>query len=361
MYTLLKFLEQKSPQWALMHAFVSAIAIDIRLPGLLGIVLTITLLIFENYHLKEKSWKNLLGLITLYLTTSIFFIILFWPALWKNPFTNFIVFYKSMSHYHWSKDLLYMGQWFSPYHNSLPWHYLPVWIAISTPICTTLLFMTGIISFLNKPIAYTLDLRGNRFFIIALVWFFAPLLSIILLHSTLYNGWRHVFFIYPVLILIALKGFCWIKEKWGSLLITTAVAFNIATTTIFLIYSHPYQMLYFNQLAGKDLNEVKNNFSIDTLVVEFKEGLEYLLKTEPKRQLFILDNSYYLEPSLWTLSPEDQKRIYFVFEPLKAEFIFLNYIEDKKRYNNLGNKIYAKSINNFEVLSIYKMEKTFPF
>ena len=33
-----------------------------------------------------------------------------------------------------------------------------------------------------------------------------PILAVIMLNSTLYNGWRHMYFIYPGIIIITLLG-----------------------------------------------------------------------------------------------------------------------------------------------------------
>ena len=48
---------------------------------------------------------------------------------------------------------------------------------------------------------------------IYLILLFIPIIMVITLNSTLYNGWRHLYFIYPVFLLISIKGFDFLNAK----------------------------------------------------------------------------------------------------------------------------------------------------
>jgi hypothetical protein len=93
----------------------------------------------------------------------------------------------------------------------------------------------------------------------------APIILIITNSSTLYNGWRHVYFIFPPLVILAI-GFIYYTK-----IIFNKKKFLLKTLNVFLfiillnnitniIRLHPYQYMYFNFLFEKDANK---NFEID--------------------------------------------------------------------------------------------------
>ena len=76
----------KNPNYlnAGIHALFCAIAIDIRIIGLLFPVLTIGL--YLNMALREKHWKNYLIQASFFGLLTFVFVVAFWPYLWKDPF-----------------------------------------------------------------------------------------------------------------------------------------------------------------------------------------------------------------------------------------------------------------------------------
>ena len=103
--------------------------------------------------------------------------------------------------------MLYLGSFVSA--TTLPWHYVPVWIIITTPIVYTFGFLIGCITsgaaILKEPFMfYTNHQKRND--AIFLSWFFLPLVAVIVLKSVVYDSWRQLFFVYPAFLLISLKG-----------------------------------------------------------------------------------------------------------------------------------------------------------
>ena len=87
-----------------------------------------------------------------------------------------------------------------------------VWIAVTTPISYILLFILGLILFARRLIKRILKINENSIYndlwrgdkekvdVLFFLNFLVPLITIIVLHSSLYTGWRHIFFIYPSLV-----------------------------------------------------------------------------------------------------------------------------------------------------------------
>jgi len=155
---------------------------------------------------KSTKIKNLLISLLMYMFLLVFFTILFWPILWEGPVYHFVQAFNEMRRYPWNHPILYLGNYIKS--TVLPFHYIPVWLIITTPIFYTFNFFIGLFatikSLLKRPMFYSNHQKRND--LIFLLWFFIPLVAVISLKSVLYDGWRHMYFIYPAFLLISLKG-----------------------------------------------------------------------------------------------------------------------------------------------------------
>ena len=101
-----------------------------------------------------------------------------------------------------------MGEYISRFN--LPWFYVPLWILVTTPIPFIILFFTGVGQHLQLLLKEWTEKTVLDNFMLA--GFFVPILSVIFLGSTLYGGWRHMFFIYPFLAYFMIKGYIFSTE-----------------------------------------------------------------------------------------------------------------------------------------------------
>jgi hypothetical protein len=75
----------------------------------------------------------------------------------------------------------------------------------------------------------------------------------VVLRSTLYDGWRHLLFIYPPLVIVATAGWRHLLQIATPRLSMAVVAFlavGCAEPLLFIIMNHPNEAVYFNTLAG---------------------------------------------------------------------------------------------------------------
>ncbi|HQG89435.1 MAG TPA: hypothetical protein PKX80_07940, partial [Flexilinea sp.] len=122
-------------------AIVIALASNIRIVGFILLIVTCIYLIYAVL-IKEISKKEIFinGMIFVGINILLFFLLL--PASWGNPI-DFLI--KSLHHFsknYYESQELYLGKYVPSMH--LPWHYLPVWIFISTPIVYIVLFLIGV-------------------------------------------------------------------------------------------------------------------------------------------------------------------------------------------------------------------------
>ena len=188
-----------------------------------------------------------------------------------------------------------------------------------------------------------------------------PIIVVIFLNSTIYNGWRHLYFIYPCLLIFSVYGLDKIKikffknkEKFYNILILLFI-FQVCFV---MVKNHPYQNVFFNFVAGKN---VKKNFEIDYWGLSNKQALELILKND-KRNLIKIGSAgpISLNNRMKILSKKSRDRL-IVSQNIDADYIINNYIDwhgkyKKKRYIIPDNfTIYSEiSTHKTVINTIYK-------
>lgn len=217
MNTSISFLLKPSLKTALFNGIACAIAIDARIMAVIIPVLTISIMGIKVLKAEVSFRKGFLYLV-IFFTTCIACTILFWPFLWDAPIDNFLQAFKNMARFRHNPYLIFMGE--SIRASNLPWYYIPIWIGITTPIIYLPLFILGAIATLKslfRNYRQIWSTQGELQDLIFLTLLLGPVLAATVLQSILYNGWRHLYFIYPAFILIAIRGliFSWeiLKNK----------------------------------------------------------------------------------------------------------------------------------------------------
>ena len=117
-----------------------------------------------------------------------------------------------------------------------------------------------------------------------------PLLFVLYDKPALYNGVRHFTFIIPPLAVLAGMGLsqAWDKlashPKWqlGFVLLSTALALN---TAYILFELRPYEYIYYNHFAGKNLKQAEHKWEADywsSSLIDATKMLENYLDVEQK-------------------------------------------------------------------------------
>ena len=141
LYYGVSFLKETSIKNSILFSLTTALCIDIRI---MGIILTPIVLFFTYLkYLRNKKIKILFPYLLFFILAPAI-TILFWPFLWENPINSFIEVFQVMSNFHWGGYNLYFGEYILG--SNLPWHYVFVWIAITTPIFYLFLFLIGFFS-----------------------------------------------------------------------------------------------------------------------------------------------------------------------------------------------------------------------
>ncbi|MFA5275402.1 MAG: hypothetical protein WC417_00710 [Candidatus Omnitrophota bacterium] len=356
-YTLIQYLNTPTLRKATLHALACAILIDIRIVGIIVPFFTFLFLLLgvrakqRGTGLRPILFENAL---IWYLLLLAAFTIFFWPLLWRHPLASFMAAYLEMGRYIHLYYILYLGKLISS--SSLPWHYLPVWIFISTPLFYLVFFLIGalvsLVVLLKNPIKYLREKRDDLLF---LFWFFLPLSVIIVSKPVLYDDWRQAYFIYPALLLIAMTGMKYVLD-----LITVKSAFiiiaaiSLAPVITFMIKNHPYQNVYFNSLAGRDMVDIKKKFELDYWGLSYRKALEYILATDKNKEIKICVANHPGIFNSFILPREERNRLVYVVEPEKAKYFLSNYRWHPEEYA-FGNEYYSIKVGNAKIMTVYKL------
>ena len=317
-------------------AIFSSIATSTRLFGLI-FPFTFLFIYFLSVLSNNGDLKNI-NKILIYIFFYILFLILHWPYLWINPLEKFLYLLNNLQNF--GPTLIYFNDEF--YNTELvPFHYLPLWIFISTPIINFSLFLIGFFLlakvyilklFAIEESKSNYDLWNNNnekkdFFI--LITFI--ILSVIGIFFTTkhYNSWRifyflNYFFIYFSIYFLSLFFVFPKLKKYINILVVI-----LSVTSLFNIYKiyiyHPYQSLYFNGLLS---NKFKNKFEIDFTGLSGIKFLREVVMKDKSNEIKIGINSWYPLWRMKELLPEiEQKRIVFVYDDIKnADYVYSNKI-----------------------------------
>jgi hypothetical protein len=251
MLTLVRAAERKTVLRVVLHAAATGAALALRMPSL--IILVLTALVFGMDILRRHiagvplEPRRTASLLALYVACVALFTVAFWPFLWEDPIGHFLEAYRFMRSL--GGQTVFMGHTF----DRLPWGYIPLWMALTIPVVYSLLWICGIAGgvaeFVRRPKALTESRLRELLF---LAWLFLPILSIFVTGAGIYNEWRHVFFIYPAFLLLAVSGLKRIVE-WGqarrplvSLAACALVCVQLLATGAWMLRNHSFSFAYFS-------------------------------------------------------------------------------------------------------------------
>ena len=365
LYCCLKFIYKPNIKHAITFSLTSALATDVRLMGIMLPFLTLFIFLFLSLREKNFFKKNLFSIVVfLILVPS--FIIIFWPYLWVDPITNFFVAFEKFSAFPWEGKNLYFGNYVNS--TQVPWHYTLTWIAITTPIFYVILFIIGFHISLARVIKRLINIdehkelndmwRGKKEMVdlMILFTFFLPIFLVIILNSTLHDGWRHLYFIYPSFLLLSLYGFEKVTKKLKRTnLHNYFLAFVILALIVNLVNMiriHPYQNVYFNFLAGK---KPEKNFDVDYWGLSNKQAMEFIFSNDNKNIYKIYPASNIdLNLSKLIFSESKKNKIKIVTEKSEADFM----ISNGRFWDGYPNAAFAKIPDNFEIYKEIRADRT---
>ena len=252
---------------------------------------------------------------------------------------------------------------------SIPPHYLPTWMAITTPPATLLLCLTGVAAVVRRGIARPGGILRNgpaRFEWLLLACLALPPAAVAALRANVYSDWRHVYFLYAPACLLAACGLrallaaarraaaAPVREQGGVRLrrgLWALAAAALIGMAVDVVRLHPFQYGYFNVLVDRRTPEyLRTQYSMLHYGSEVRDGLEYLLARYPDATLHV-DSSN--RRNVWSNSlilPAEERRRIVIADAVERSPQF--FITRRFPDDSLAPVLYTRRIYRNTVLAV---------
>lgn len=328
----IKMISTRRFSYALAMALSAAISTNMRMTGI-GIFGLIGILYLINLSV-EKAWNRkhfAVGLTSL--VSFIAFLYALSPGMWRNPLQAIgYVIQRSSNFEDWAGFVFFQGVTYRP----VPWNYIPVMFAVTTPILILVLFIFSHFAVIHSAIKA--KLRGiftgeTQYYLMCLfvVWLFLGFAMI--KRPIFYNSWRHMYFLYGPIIILCVAALKWLvdhlkgKTKYIAVI---ALSAQLAFSAALILVVHPNQHVYFNILAGSNPSE---SYEYDYWNVSQMNLVQQIARLDDRGKIFLYADDWYTSDGLQkarnVLKKEDRDRIVVIpFEgkgvPQNADYLVVN-------------------------------------
>ncbi len=199
--------------------------------------------------------------------------VLTWPWAMQSPIANPLKALSEFSKFGIRIRLLYDGE--NIMSDNVSWLYPIVWIGKTIPLFVLIGFI-GSIALVRALLRQYAPLP-------VLLMFFAtvfPVAYIIYQDSILYDGWRHLMFVYPSMVVLA--ALFWIQieklfsnNKIGKFALYGILGLLMVESGSFIVRNPKIPYIYFNPIGG-GLKGAYGNYETDYWGVSTKQALEWM-------------------------------------------------------------------------------------
>lgn len=237
------------------------------------------------YVSLKKQWnrKSVVRMLTAILSFAFFYVLLT-PAMWPDPSQYFLHLLSNAFQFsRWHGQILFEGAIFDPVAGELPRGYLIKLIYLTTPLFILGLAAVGVFELLHSFCGKgkILALPERVLFTAACLCALVPLLVAVATGSLVYNGWRHFYFSYFGVVLLAALGVA-LLLGWKPKLAGICLGALIAANAVGLALEHPNQYAYYNVLVSR---EGQLGYETDYWGLSTREALETILAQDEREQI----------------------------------------------------------------------------
>ncbi|UOQ66089.1 glycosyltransferase family 39 protein [Hymenobacter volaticus] len=364
MLTLLRLLTQPSMARAILHGLATALVVDVRVHGVQLLLFTALGLFLDNCFNSSRiattrhTWK----LAGAYMSTVAIGVIIGWPYLWARSISELLSVASHAVRYPWGFTNFYLGE--QVLAKDLPWRYIPVWMLITIPLPYSLAAGVGLLSWLrhlwHEGLGFYLSTSEGRINLLLALWLLAPIAVVVSTHTVVYEGWRHLYYIYPALLLWAVHGFRMVarlsRQRSGiQLAARTALglaALEAVHTTVRMVQMHPHANVYFSFLPGSTAERL---FERDYWCLAYRQGMEWIATHDTASTLTV--NTFWHYPlynNSLILKPEQRRRLRYTPGNTACYYLAGYRWHPQSYLDSLGAKVYVIRAGGIKVLSVFK-------
>jgi hypothetical protein len=370
-YTLLRLWRWPGVLHGLLHGLACGLLIGMRVPGLVVPLLSVLFLLADwAFHRRPGQGRAYLLALAGFLPALAGFTVLFWPFLWEAPWHNLMEAMRVLGQYdEWGGKLIFRGQWF--FGAERPWYYPLWWMGITVPVLYLALALAGSLR-LIPPLLRQLrqgrwwekEATGQDWLMLAL--FLAPLLAVIAKQSIVYDDWRHLYFIYPSLVYLAVLG---LQQLWhtpgiqqrGRALLAALLMLSLSGTIWKIARSHPHQYACFNELL---MGDQLGRYDLDYWGLSYKQAFEALAQLDGRDTIKVAAAEFPARYNLDFAPPHIRNRFVLTEQPQQADYYLSTYrlwqigmgraLRREGFYS--GEEVHAIWACGSKILGVYRIE-----
>ncbi len=282
-YMLFFFRKMPVPDWKAALGVVCGIALAIatRAGGLLLVAYLvlfagIDFLIKNGFSNLTREGKKLgqYALWTLGVAVAGYALaLLFWPYALQSPLKHPMEALGEFSKLGVKIRVLFAGE--NLMSDQTPWDYLLQWIWRTIPLFTLFGFLGSL--FLLKRIFTRYQVLPVFMALFAAVF---PVFYIIYKDSILHDGWRHLLFTYPAMVVMAVLFFVSLEDilkenKTGRYALYAAIGLMALEPAVFIARNSKFPYVYFNSLSG-GISKAFGNYETDYWGLSVKQAMDWL-------------------------------------------------------------------------------------
>jgi hypothetical protein len=189
-----------------------------------------------------------------------------------------------------------------------------------------------------------------------------------LMGTRMQDGWRHHFFIYPLLSVFALFAVqsVWeitarLSPLWLGQCIRAALmvslAISIGVTAAFMIRHHPFQFVYGSALSGDGFRRARCDCTLDEWGVSYRAALERIARADARETVRVHFANRPGFTSLRILSADDRRRFRAVVDEREADYYLTNLRNNCSGHAMLGDEWFALSVAGSKFMVVTKVSR----
>ena len=204
------------------------------------------------------------------------------PYLWADP-SRLAEAVVAFSHHTVQVATLLQGEvarW-----PEIPSRYVPAWISVTTPPVALALCLVGVAAAVSASVRGAAPLARFGSLLVA-----APalaMLGVVAVGANVYDGWRHLYFLWAPASLLAVLGAAWLggagRRRAVRVGVQALAVGGVAAAMAQMVLLHPQQPLYFNLLVDRDAPErLSTLYEVDYYGLARGTALARLLRQHPE-------------------------------------------------------------------------------
>jgi hypothetical protein len=181
--------------------------------------------------------------------------------------------------------------------------------------------------------------------------------------AVLYDAWRHTFFVYPALLIMALVGLVFVAKYLagrftgraytiGVAGLVCLVGWGVISSAGFMVRYHPHQNVYFNSLVGGPGGAV-NRFEMDYWGLSYRHLLEYIVANDTAARIPVRAAHAPGRFNADILPARDRKRLVYVSDDSGAKYYITNFRWE--RGLPPGSEWHTLTVAGAKIAAVYRL------